>query len=116
MKVVAILEVDKEKLAETGRCFKEEMERMARSGITLRYYKEAGKASDYEYAVFVWNADKQGYEQVGRPVTTERLCRERFAEYVEKGWFMDCYDTSRVIFKKRLVSVLYAGWEKIKED
>ena len=116
MRVVAILEVDKEKLAETGCCFEEEMKRMAHSGITLRYYKEADKAGDYEYAAFVWNADKQGYEQAGRPVITERLCRERFAEYVEKGWFMDCYDTSRVIFKKRLVSVLYAGWEEIKED
>ncbi len=114
--MVAILEVDKEKLAETGHCFKEEMERMAQSGITLRYYKEADKAGDYEYAAFVWNADEQRYEQAVRPVTTERLCRERFAEYVEKGWFMDCYDTSRVVFKKRLVSILCGGWEEIKED
>lgn len=115
MRVVAILEVDKEKLAETGHCFKEEMERMAQSGITLRDYKEADKASDYEYAAFVWNTDKRGYEQAGRPVITERLCRERFAEYVKGGWFMDCFDTSRVVFKRRLVSTLFARWEEIKE-
>lgn len=88
---------------------------MAQSGITLRDYKEADKASDYEYAAFVWNTDKRGYEQAGRPVITERLCRERFAEYVKGGWFMDCFDTSRVVFKRRLVSTLFARWEEIKE-
>lgn len=113
--MVAILEVDKEKLAETGHCFKEEMGRVAQSGIILRECKEANKESDFEYAAFVWNTDKKGYEQAGRPVITERLCRERFAEYAEKGWFMDCYDTSRVVFKRRLVSTLHTGWEEIKE-
>lgn len=116
MRVIAILEIDKEKLEETGHSFEEEMGWVAQSGIALREYKEVDKISEYEYAAFVWNTDKQEYEQAGRPVITEKLCRGRFAEYVEKGWFMDCYDTSRVIFKKRLVSVLYAGWEEIKED
>ena len=51
MRVVAILEVDKEKLAETGHSFKEEMERMAQSGITLRDYKEADKARDRKSVV-----------------------------------------------------------------
>lgn len=116
MRVVAILEVDKEKLAETGHSFEEEMGWAVQFGITLREYKEADKASGYEYAAFVWNTSKQEYEQAGRPVITEKLCRGRFNEYVEKGWFMDCYDTSRVIFKKRLVSILCGGWEEIKED
>ncbi len=115
MRVVAILEVDTEKLAETGHSFEEEMGWAVQSGITLREYKEVGEASDYEYAAFVWNTDKQGYEQAGRSVTTERLCRERFAEYVEKGWFMNCYDTNRVVFKRRLISNLYTKWEEIKE-
>lgn len=71
--------------------------------------------ADYEYAAFVWNTDKQRYEQAGRSVMTERLCRERFAEYVARGRFMDCYDTSRVVFKRRLVFTLYTKWEEIKE-
>lgn len=113
--MVAILEVDKEKLAETGHCFKEEMGRVAQSGIILREYKEANKESDFEYAAFVWNTDKQEYEKKGRSMQSEWLVRDRFYEYVQKGLFIDCYDTSRVVFKKRLVSVLHAEWEEIKE-
>jgi len=116
MKVVAVLEVDTEKLAETGHSFEEEMGWVSQSGITLREYKEADKASEYEYAAFVWNTNEQKYEQAGRSVMTEKLCRGRFNQYVEKGWFMDCYDIGRVIFKKRMVSILCGGWEEIKED
>ena len=84
MKVVAILEVNKEKLAETGHSFDEEMGKMSQSG---------------------------------NPVITEKICRGRFNEYVEKGWFMDCYDTNKVFFKKRMVFILCGGWEEtIKED
>ncbi len=116
MKVIAVLEVDERKLAETGNSFEEEMGWAAQSGIILKEYKEADKASEYEYAAFVWNTDKQEYEQAGRPVHTEMLCRSRFNEYAEKGWFTKRYDASKVVFKKRLVSVLCSGWEDIKED
>ena len=64
----------------------------------------------------IWDVESHRYEQMGRPVHSENLCRARFNEYVEKDWFTKRYDTSKVVFKKRLVSVLYAKWEEIKED
>ena len=116
MKVIAVLEVDEEKLAETGHSFEDEIKWSADSGITLTKYVEADKCSEYEYVAFAWNDVEKRYEQMGRPVITERLCRARFNEYVEKGWFACCYDTSRVVFKKRLVSVICTNWEELEEN
>lgn len=79
-------------------------------------HDNSSRESEFEYAAFAWNADKQEYEQIGRPVMNEKLCRERFKECVEKGWLMKCYDTGKVIFKKRTVSVVRTGWEEMKED
>lgn len=116
MRVVAILDINEERLAETGNSFNDRMGHLGRIGIQLREYMELDKISECEYAAFVWDVESQRYEQMGRPVHSESLCRARFNEYVEKGWFTKRYDISRVVFKKRLVSVLYAGWEEIKED
>lgn len=116
MRVIAVLEVDKEKLAETGRSFEEEIGRAAQSGITLEEYKEADKVGEYEYAAFVWDNTNRCYEQMGRAVISEKLCRGRFNEYVKNGWFTERYDSSKVVFKKRLVSILCSEWEEIKED
>lgn len=57
----------------------------AESGITLTSYTDAEKCSTYEYAAFAWNKEKEEYAQIGRDVTTEQLCRNRFKERVEKG-------------------------------
>ena len=116
MRVIAVLDVDEEELAETGHSFEEEMGWASQSGITMKEYREADKAGEYEYAAFVWDNTNKCYEQMGRAVISEKLCRGRFNEYAEKGWFTERYDTSKVVFKKRLVSVLYAKWEEIKED
>lgn len=116
MRVIAILEVDQEKLAETGHTLEDEMGWIAQSGISMVSHEEIKPSSEYEYAAFAWNTKEQKYEQLGRAVMTERLCRERFREYAEKGWFMDSYDTNRVVFKKRLTVVLQTKWERIKED
>lgn len=116
MRVIAVLEVDEDKLAEMEHSFEDEMKWAADSGITLKEYTEADKCSEYEYAAFVWNTEKQKYDQVQRPVITEALSRARYEEYVRKGWFGEHYDTSKVIFKKRFVSVLCGAWEELKED
>lgn len=114
MKVLGIFEVDEAKLAETGHAFDEEMGWVAQSGITLIQSVKATRES-YEYAAFVWNTRREEYEQIGRPVGTELLCRNRFKEYVDKGWLMDCYDTSKVAFKKRNTVMFEDIWEEIKE-
>lgn len=114
MKVLGIFEVDEAKLAETGHTFDEEMGWVAQSGITLIQSVKATRES-YEYAAFVWNTRREEYEQIGRPVETELLCRNRFKEYVDKGWLMDCYDTSKVVFKKRNTVMFEDIWEEIKE-
>lgn len=112
MKIVAVLDVDEKLLAETGNSFEEEMEWVVQSGITLSNYCAADKCSEYEYAAFCWNTKSKMYEQMGRPVMNERLCKARYKEFVDKGWFNECYDIAKVIFKRRLVSVLYADWEE----
>lgn len=114
MRIIAVLDVDEEKLAETGHSFEEEMGWAAQSGITLREFVNAEKCGDYEYAAFVWNKELNGYEQTGRAVLSEKLCRGRFEEYVRGGWFQSCYDTERAIFRKRLVSTIYAKWEAVE--
>ncbi|MEY8424269.1 hypothetical protein AALB52_16315 [Lachnospiraceae bacterium 38-14] len=116
MTVIAILDIDEEQLAKTGNSFNDRMGRLSRIGIQLREYRELERISEYEYAAFVWDVESHRYEQMGRPVHSENLCRARFNEYVEKDWFTKRYDTSRVVFKKRLVSILCGEWEEIKED
>lgn len=116
MRVAAILDINEERLTKTGNSFNDRMGRLGRIGIQLREYTELDKISEYEYAAFAWDGENQRYEQMGRPVHSEDLCRARFNEYVEKDWFTKRYDTSRIVFKKRIVSILHGGWEEIKGD
>lgn len=111
MKVIAILNVDENLLAETEHNFKDEMLWVSPSGITLEKYNEIDKCSNYEYAAFVWNKKSQQYEQVGRAVITKTLCRNRFKEYLKKGCINKCYDINKVVFKKRMITVIYTDWE-----
>lgn len=114
MKVLGVFEVDKKKLAETGHTFDEEMRLVAQPGITLIQSVKTTRES-YEYAAFVWNIRSESYEQIGRPVGVELICRNRFKEYVDKGLIMDCYDTSKVVFMKRNTAMFEDIWEEIKE-
>ena len=116
MKEIAILNVDEEKLNETGHTFEEEMGRIKSSGIILEKYWDASERSEYEYAAFCWNTKKQQYERVQRPLITERLSRARYEETVRNGYIKDCYDTGKVIFKRRLVQELYADWEELEVE
>lgn len=114
MRIIAVLDVDEKKLAETGHSFEEEMGWVAQSGIALREFAKAEKCGEYEYAAFAWNTELNGYEQMGRAVLSELLCRNRFEEYVKKGWFRPCYNPEKVLFKKRLVSTIHTKWEAIE--
>ena len=110
MRIIAVLDVDEEKLVRTGHSFEEEMGWAAESGITLTSYTDAEKCSTYEYAAFAWNKEKEEYAQIGRAVTTEQLCRNRFKERVEKRQLTPCYDSGNVIYKKRSISELHGDW------
>ncbi|MFG6345220.1 MAG: hypothetical protein K1W35_16220 [Lachnospiraceae bacterium] len=110
MRIIAVLDVDEKKLAKTGHSFEEEIGWAVQSGITLTSYTDAEKCSTYEYAAFAWNKEKKEYAQIGRAVTTEQLCRNRFKERVEKGQLAPCYDSGNVIYKKRSISELYGDW------
>lgn len=113
VRIVAVLEVDKEKLAETGGNFEDEMRRAVQSGIRMVGYQE--QKGEYEYASFLWSRSRCRYEQVNRAVQTEQLCRNRLQEYISKGWLNEDYDTRKVLFKKRLVSILCTEWKEVKE-
>lgn len=114
MRIIAILDVDEKKLTHTGHSFEEEIRRAVQSGITLTSYTDAEKCSTYEYAAFAWNREKEEYAQIGRTVTTEQLCRNRFKKRVEKGHLALCYDSENVIYKKRCISELYSDWVGLK--
>ena len=114
VRIVAVLEVDKEKLAETGGNFEDEMGWAAQSGIRMVEYQE--QRGEYEYASFLWSRSRGIYEQVNRAVQTEQLCRNRLQEYISKGWLNEDYDTSKVVFKKRLVSVLCTEWGEVNDN
>ena len=77
-------------------------------------YKE--KEIECEYASFLWSRSRGRYEQVNRAVQTEQLCRNRLQEYISKGWLNEDYDTSKVVFKKRLLSVLCTEWEEVNDN
>lgn len=110
MRIIAVLDVDEKKLAQTGHSFEEEIGWAVQSGITLTSYTDAEKCSTYEYAAFAWNREKEEYAQIGRTVTTEQLCRNRFKERVEKGQLAPCYDSGNVIYKKRSITELCGNW------
>lgn len=65
MRIIAVLDVDEEKLVRTGHSFEEEMGWTAESGITLTSYTDTEKCSTYEYAAFAWNKEKEEYAQIG---------------------------------------------------
>lgn len=113
VRIVAVLEVDKEKLAESGGSFEDEMGWIEQSGIRMLEYQE--QKGEYEYASFLWSRSRGRYEQVNRAVQTEQLCRNRLQEYISKGWLNEDYDASKAVFKKRLVSILCTEWEEVKE-
>ena len=49
MRVIAVLDVDEERLAKTGNDFNDRMGRLGRIGITLREYTKMDGISEYEY-------------------------------------------------------------------
>lgn len=115
MKMFAILEVDEKALEKTGHSFEEEMGWVEQSGITLKGYQEAGKCGEYEYAMFAWNTRTEQYEPTGRPMANEWLARDRFYEYVQKGWFNKVYDTNKAVMKRRMITTLKEEWEEVVE-
>ena len=115
MRVIAVLEINEKKLSETGHSFEEEMDWVAQSGITLKEYQETSRCSAYEYAAFVFDTSTREYVQVGNPVATELLCKNRYEERVMEKQLLPSYDTDKVVFRKRLVSALYSGWEDITD-
>lgn len=111
VRIVAVLEVDKEKLAETGGNFEDEMGWDAQPGIRMVEYQE--QKGEYEYASFLWSQGRGRYEQVNRAVQTEQLCRNRLQEYISKGWLNEDYDTSKAVFKRRTITMFVSEWEEL---
>lgn len=110
-KVIAILEVNEEKMNEQGLKFETEMTWVQQSGITMTDYRSLDSCMEMEYAAFVWNKETERYQIYGRPMATEALCKKRFHEAVEKKCLPQYLDSKDVILKKRSVSVITGNWE-----
>ena len=112
MRAVGFFKVEKERMAETGRTYDEEMCRTAQLDIIL--IQSALIQEDTEYAAFVWNTRKESYEQIGRPTETELLCRNRLQEYISNGRLHKDYDTSKVEIKRRTITMFASEWETLR--
>ena len=75
--------------------------------------KNAGRVYDVEYAAFVWNTRNESYEQIGRPVGTEMICRNRLQERISNGWLNNDYDTSKTEIKRRTITMFASEWEAL---
>lgn len=112
MRILGIFEVDEQRLGEAGRTFDEEMMSADRPGITLIQSAEINDTS-YEYAAFVWNTRNESYEQIGRPVGTEMICRSRLQERISNGWLNNDYDTSKTKIERRTITMFAGEWEAL---
>lgn len=77
-------------------------------------HQEIEKHSEYEYVMFAWNTRTEQYEPTGRPMVNEWLARDRFYEYVQKGWFNKVYDTNKAVMKRRMITTLKEEWEEVE--
>lgn len=113
LKVVAVLEVNMDRLVELKSSIEHEMGWLEQSGIRMVECQEQSK--EYEYASFLWNRKHCRYEQVNRAVQTEQLCRNRLQEYISKGWLSKDYDTDKVVIKRRTMTVIVSEWGELNE-
>lgn len=113
MRVVAILEIDEEKLTELSSNFEREMGWVEQSGIRLVEYQE--QKEDYEYASFLWSRNNGKYEQVNGAVQTELLCRKRLQEYINNRWLSEDYDTGKIVIKRRVITEFAGKWEELPD-
>lgn len=108
MKIIAVLEVDTEKLEDIDSIFEQEMGWVEQSGIHMVEYQK--KKEEYEYAAFMLNKHTGLYEQVCKSVNNEVLCRNRINEYIRKGCLNCNYDTKKVEIRKREVYSFVGKW------
>lgn len=71
---------------------------------------------DVEYQAFVWDNRKEKYVPEGRSMGTERLCRARLQEKIDKGWLAEHLDGNRTMIMKRKVKISYGRWAKVTTE
>lgn len=96
MKIMALCTVDKEKLkkqknlsaeANHENVIPEEFSQLRRAGIVFDNCVEVDTAKvDDEYQAYVWSIEQKRYIPWGRGLWSERLCRARLVEAINKGW------------------------------
>ncbi len=115
MKVLAILEVEKEMLRLQNSDIEKEMERIELPGLKVEQYLEISRGeTNTEYAAFGFDVDKQEYVLLGRPVFSEVLCKNRLKEALEKGWVPESVDQCKIFVRKRKVVICPTEWEDIR--
>ncbi len=104
-----------ELLENTMKSISQKMEKMNHTKNVKQYLQDLyeEKEIEYEYASFLWSRSRGRYEQVNRTVPTEQLCRNRLQEYISKGWLNKDYDTSKVVFKRRTITMFVGKWEEL---
>lgn len=66
---------------------------------------------DDEYQAYVWSIEQKRYIPWGRGLWSERLCRARLVEAINKGWIKsDHFDLSKYKICKRTVYFVATEW------
>ena len=121
MKIMALCTVDKEKLkkqknlsaeANHENVIPEEFSQLRRAGIVFHSCVEVDTAKvDDEYQAYVWSIEQKRYIPWGRGLWSERLCRARLLEAINKGWIKsDHFDLSKYKICKRTVYFVATEW------
>lgn len=117
MKVLVIIEVDKEVLQEQNTDIEKEIEKFEFPGVEVERCLEISDSGvETEYAAFGLDVDRQEYVKLGRPVHSEQLCKNRLKEASEKGWIAESVDQSNICFRKREVVICSEEWKAFAEE
>lgn len=120
MKIVAICNVDEEKLKETSIAAEDNLKEgiiqefgwMNMSGITPDVIDKANDIrSETHYQAFMWDKTKNKYVKIGRPFLSKRICKARLLENIREGWIASFLDSNKYKICKCEVYSISTSWK-----
>jgi len=69
--------------------------------------------AEMEFQAMAWDTQICMYIPIGRPVTSENLCRNRYKEKVDYGLMPNWVDPSKYKIAKRTVVTMAGEWEML---
>lgn len=103
MKILAICDVDEDKIKNVSIHETEVMDKvanefgwLAESGITLDGCKEINKVTSQEtYQAFIWDITRNKYVPIGQSYLSKITCKARLDKNIVNGWIPYWLDTNK---------------------